>query len=636
MTAEPIERATPGGGGTHLPAAAVRWLMVIILALPLIVLNCYWIANSEMKSGVTEVTISSLFMGVTFILFVITLLNLAIRRLIPTLGLRQGEMLVLYVMLSISSVVAGVGNYGFMLPFLANVSWFADPAKNKWTERFLPLLPKWWGPRDKDAILKPFYEGNSSAFHAEFLRAWAVPLVIWGLFLMVLIWTMLCLAAILRRQWSDHEHLTFPVIYLPVEMTSTSGALYRNRLLWFGFAIPFAFQSLNSLHSIFPTTPSFQINRIQNLSDYVTMRPWNGIDAMPYALHPAGVGLGFLVSLDMLFSTWFFYLLFKALNIFGVAIGWRDPAQGWFGLSEPRFPYWGYQSWGAWITLALMSLVLARPYLAAFFRKAWRRDYDDYDQREALSPRVAVVGFLLGFLALWIFGIWMGMSAWLCFCLLVIYLLIMLTLSRIRAEAAVPSTELVWVTPQNMLTAFIGTSNLSHPNMEGMAIYGWFNTDYRATAMPHEFEAFKAAGMANVRLKPLVVCILIAAAVAIVAATFSDLQLYYVNGAGAAKVNTWRIDKGNEPWNNLSHWWDNPRPTDPAAVLGAILGGLITLGLTMLRTRWMGFPLHPAGYVLNTSFAMEFFWIDFIVAWVCKSFVLRYGGMKAYRSALPF
>ena len=61
--------------------APVRWPRVFAVALPLIVLNCGWIANSEMKTGVTELTISTLFLGVTFVLFVVTLLNLLLARL---------------------------------------------------------------------------------------------------------------------------------------------------------------------------------------------------------------------------------------------------------------------------------------------------------------------------------------------------------------------------------------------------------------------------------------------------------------------------------------------------------------------------------------------------------------------------
>jgi hypothetical protein len=60
----------------------LRWAYPIAVGLPLIVLNCGWIAHSEMRTGVTEITIQTLFMGVTFILFVVTLLNLLVRRLL--------------------------------------------------------------------------------------------------------------------------------------------------------------------------------------------------------------------------------------------------------------------------------------------------------------------------------------------------------------------------------------------------------------------------------------------------------------------------------------------------------------------------------------------------------------------------
>ncbi|MDQ2732986.1 MAG: hypothetical protein M3Y56_15115, partial [Armatimonadota bacterium] len=518
--------ATHTGSAAHppLPARPMRWLLAVLLSIPLICLNCYWIANSEMKTGVTELTISSLFLGVTFILFVVTMLNLIVHTLFPRLGLQQGEMIVIYIMISMSSVVNGMGNYGFFLPFLSHVFWLADDS-NKWS-RFWPLLPSWFGPRDKEAILRPFYEGHHSMFNMVFIKAWSLPLAIWSLFFLVLVWTMLCMAAILRRQWAENEHLTFPVIYLPVEMTRTDGTFYRNRLLWYGFGIPCVIQSFNSLHSIFPTVPSWQINRLQNMSDFVSTRPWTGIDAMPYAVHPAGVGLGFLVSADMLFSTWFFYILFKLLCVFGVAMNWRDPGQGWAGLSEPRFPFFGYQSWGAWLALSLSALFLARPYLVQFLHKAWHRDYDENDLQEPMAPRLALFGFIGGCLFLVGFGIWIGFTWWLCMLFMGIYFLLMLALARIRAEAGVPSTELVWVNPQQMLTSILGTSNLSHQQLTSISLYSWFNTDYRATALPHEIEAFKASRMSGIKLQPVVVCIMIAVVVAIIAACFSDMQMY--------------------------------------------------------------------------------------------------------------
>ena len=92
---------------------SVRWGRLLLLTLALIILNTGWIANSEMKTTVTEITISTLFIGVTFILFLVTLVNLLVRRWSKAAALRQPEMMVLYAALSMSSVVAGVGHFGF-------------------------------------------------------------------------------------------------------------------------------------------------------------------------------------------------------------------------------------------------------------------------------------------------------------------------------------------------------------------------------------------------------------------------------------------------------------------------------------------------------------------------------------------
>ena len=136
-------------------------------------------------------------------------------------------------------------------------------------------------------------------------------------------------------------------------------------------------------------------------------------------------------------------------------------------------------------------------------------------------------------------------------------------------------------------------------------------------------------------LSPLVWAILIAAAVAMIAALIWDLQLYYVNGAATAKVNSWRIQKGSEPWNDLQGWLQNPKPPDAHAIGGLVFGIGMTLLLSALRARFAGFPLHPAGYALNMTFANDLFWCDMFVAWLVKTLVLRYAGLALYRKALP-
>ncbi|MBV9850586.1 MAG: hypothetical protein JO250_13015 [Armatimonadetes bacterium] len=632
LAAERPASAADAALGTANP---VRWAYVIAVALPLIVLMCGWTANSEMKTGVTEITISTLFMGVTFVLFVLTLLNLGVRRLAgPRAAMTQAEMMALYTMLSMGSVVAGVGHFGFFTPFLVNPFYYDTPASG-W-KAFHYLLPSFIGPRDP-AILKGFFEGHSTAFRPEVLAAWAYPLTVWCIFFLVLLWTTLCVAAILRRRWQDEEHLPFPVIALPLEMTREGAPMYRQKLLWGGFAVPLCLHSLNSLHSIYPTLPTLQVNTVHDLIwDAPLQYPWTGMGSLFYQLHPCGVGFGYLINTDVSFSLWFFYFVKKVADVWGVTTGWRDAATGWFVDENGQFPYFSYQGWGAWLVLGLAALWVGRGYFRDYFARALRGDRAGVDRDEPMSARVAVVGFLLGFFALCAFVWSWGGSWWLPIVFLGIYLLLMVTLSRIRAETAVLSSELVWVNPQSIITTVAGTSGLSHADLAHTAMLSWFNTDYRAAGMPHELEGLVGLRRARGRLSPLVPAILLAAAVAMVAALAWDLQLYYVNGASTGNVNTWRITKGSEPWNDLHGWLQNLKPPSGAA-LGAMGFGVgMTLLLSALRARFVGFPLHPAAYALNMTFANDFFWGDMFIAWLIKATILRYAGLGLYRQGLPF
>ena len=62
----------------------------------------------------------------------------------------------------------------------------------------------------------------------------------------------------------------------------------------------------------------------------------------------------------------------------------------------------------------------------------------------------------------------------------------------------------------------------------------------------------------------------------------------------------------------------------------------MTLALSALRARFVGFPLNAAAYAMNITFATDFFWCDMFVAWLIKILILRYGGRNLYRAALPF
>ena len=168
-----------------------------------------------------------------------------------------------------------------------------------------------------------------------------------------------------------------------------------------------------------------------------------------------------------------------------------------------------------------------------------------------------------------------------------------------------------------------------------MGMLQWFNSDFRASAMPHQLQAFVGQKRAGGSMRGMPAALMAAAAVAIVSALLWDLQLYYVNGAQTAHVNQWRIMEGSAPWDNIDQWIHRPQPPAIKAWGGMAAGAIITGILSLLRSRFTGFPLAPSGYVLNMSWANDLFWLDMFIAWVAKSAILRYGGMALYRRMLP-
>jgi hypothetical protein len=80
---------------------------------------------------------------------------------------------------------------------------------------------------------------------------------------------------------------------------------------------------------------------------------------------------------------------------------------------------------------------------------------------------------------------------------------------------------------------------------------------------------------------------------------------------------------------------ETPQRPDKAAMAFVFAGFLFTCFLTYMRTYFVWWPFHPAGYAISTSFGAEYFWFAIMLAWAIKVLVLRYGGYRLYRLLLP-
>ena len=97
--------------------------------------------------------------------------------------------------------------------------------------------------------------------------------------------------------------------------------------------------------------------------------------------------------------------------------------------------------------------------------------------------------------------------------------------------------------------------------------------------------------------------------------------------AARAKRPASRPGWAAESYDRLAGWLNAPvRPASTG--LWFILGGFVlTVALSLMRTSFVWWPFHPAGYALALSYAMEYFWLPVFIAWLLKFCIIRYGGI---------
>ena len=94
-------------------------------------------------------------------------------------------------------------------------------------------------------------------------------------------------------------------------------------------------------------------------------------------------------------------------------------------------------------------------------------------------------------------------------------------------------------------------------------------------------------------------------------------------------------DRKNHP-TRPKRWISEPRQVPPEKLVAFLAGGAVTVLLVRLRETWVSWPLHPIGFAVASNWGMQENWCPFFVAWLLKAVILHYGGLRGYRTALPF
>jgi hypothetical protein len=623
FTQPPEPAPGPAASAAVVPARRVSFRAVLI-GLLCIPLNAVWVILMERVDGRAFSSTASLFFTAVFFLMVVTALNRLLIRHLPRHALHQGELLTIFSMVSIATAMAAVDFMSPLITIMGHGIWFATP-ENNW-ESFLKDLPQWLIVTDREA-LKGYYLGSSTLYRWEAIRAWLIPASWWTLFIMALLWTMSCLNTVLRAQWTDKERLTYPMTQLPIAMTREDGSLYRNRLFWMGFALAGGLSLINGLHNLYPSVPALTFNGF-DAGQWFPQRPWNAIGWTPLAIFPFVVGLGYLLPVDLLFSCWFFFLFWRLEKVASSAMG--------FMAEHPKFPYIDEQMFGGYMAICLFALWTARPHLREVWQKAFGRGATISEANEPMRFRTAIVGAFCGFLFLTGFSYAAGLPLWLAAVFFLIYFAIAISVTRMRAELGPPTHDLHFIGPGQTLNTVLGTRSLDGPTLGVFALYYWFNRAYRAHPMPHQLEAFKMAQVSGTSQKGVMFALLLAALAGIFFTFWVTLHVSYEMGA-AGRIRGWAsLGYGTEAFNNLAAWRASPARPDTQATFAMFVGFVIASVLMILKLNIYGWPFHALGFSISGGWSMMWAWLSLFVAWVLKSLILRYSGLRGYRAGLPF
>jgi hypothetical protein len=560
-----------------------------------------------------------------FLFLLLTLLVNPVAKAVTGSPLRTGELSTVYIMMIVASAIPSWGFTMNLIPLLGGLLYYATP-ENEWDALIAPHLPDWLIPQDRDALWGLF-EGSARGEGVPW-ETWGKPLLAWSLFTVTLYFITLCLLVLLRRQWIERERLIFPLGILPLEMADQQNGralspLLRNPLTWCGFAIPTFINSVNALHMYYNFVPQI------NLNAYMTFMR-NSVGAI-FTPRFEVIGLSYLLSLDVSFGIWFFAFVAHLQTGFERMFGWSiGPTQPY---SDPASPSVAHLALGALFFLVFSGFWSARAHLAEVVGKALGRDPQVDDSGEMLSYRTAVFGTLGGMVLALVWLTMAGLNVLSAAVFLISALVIFIGLARIISQTGLAYCRATVAAPVFTVNA-LGSALVGPAGLTVLGLNFAWSADVRTFVMASAATGVKIAEVNRLESRRLFWAIMLAIFVSLGASLWAVITLAYTYGG--INLTGWFFDglprfAGDWVTRNIN----NPEPIHLWHLSFTGIGAVLMGALTLIKNRYIGFPIHPVGMALGLTAPVYRVWFSVFIAWLIKVFILKYGGAKLYRRLRP-
>lgn len=594
--------------------------LALLVGSNLLMRVCEFVMGRYVTAGVPPVAA----VGGLFLLLVV---NALLRGRLARFRLTRGELLVVYAGLCLGLATTNTYGVRSIFPYFSVLRYFEQPT-NQFAQLAEPL-PAWFALRDPVAI-QGLYEGLPGK--GVPWAAWRGVLLGWGSFLLVLCCGILALTSLIRRPWMEHDRLMFPVTQLPIALTQPGLRLWINSFFWAGVLVAALINATNIGHAFVEAIPAIKptINMPQDFQP-----PFQHLRRMVIYNRPEIYGFAYWVPSEILVSGWLCYVLGRVYAVMGTMAG----------LDQPGFPFTQEQATGGYLAMALLLGSALVPHLKSALRTA---RFGGDDQREPLPYRVAFPMVIGATLYCGWFLTTGGVPGWLAFGYLVMILIFTLVYLRLRAEAGL-ALEFIYPYdyPRKALIYAFGSDTILISGHGPQGLTAFYVAGFLAR-FHHAFwigswslEAFRLAEVAEVRQRRMTAMLVAMFGIGMVLATVNYLTYNYANGLnyfeGKPGTADWRTNTVLSSFNELNSYVLKPEGPDRTRLLYILAGGVLTTVLAIGRRSLTGFPLHPAGYVLATAYGdTSPMWFPFLLIWILKGGLLRYGGLRLYRRILPF
>jgi len=497
-------------------------------------------------------------------------------------------------------------------------------------------------------------EGHPISAHQIPWHAWWRALGFWVPLVATMSIAMIALAVVVHRQWSRHEKLRYPIAaFAEALLPRRDGRwadVFRTRSFWIAMLTVLAIHTLNYVNmwyegKMIGVPTQFDFRAV--VTSLPTFQRGGGEGLLVIGIIFTAVGFAYFLASDLSFSVgiapFIYVYVVGLLAKRGLEIG----VGGVLSLRVAQFLYAG-----AYFGVFLALLYTGRQYYLSTFRRAlwWGKG-----RRATGSSVWATRVFLLasaGFVAqLWAVGLDWQLGVLYTLGAVVIFTVV----SRVVAETGVFFIHSYCFPCITLLGVMGGAAIGPRALVIMLMVTAMLLSDPRESVMPFLVQALKLADMRGAPVGKTAtfgaIALLVGFAIAIPVTLYWQYDRGVLSASDgwargsvpsfpfrqAAKVKDELANRGTlAEAESVSGWRRFTRisPRRDCMTAFGVAVGLVLL-FTAFRLRFTWWPLHPVMFLVLGTYQARRLAASFLLGWMIKTAVMRFGGARAYRKGIP-